>query len=64
MQDLTTKQAFDAMTTFLEDYYQRTQAKDVGKLLGGLQVLCDGKPADPSLWDNWVKAIQKTVPKK
>ncbi|MEG3439488.1 hypothetical protein V0288_20340 [Pannus brasiliensis CCIBt3594] len=59
MENLTREQAFAAMVAFLEDYYQRTQADDIGALLGSLQLLSDGKPADPALWEDWLLSIHK-----
>jgi hypothetical protein len=64
MGKLTDKQAFAAMVSFLENYYQQTQADDIGALLGSLQLLSDGKPADPALWQDWLASVQKVSPQK
>ena len=50
MDTLTIQQAFEVMQLFLEDYYERTQSDDVGALLGDLQCMEDGVPADPAAW--------------
>lgn len=59
MEKLTQKQAFVAMIEFLDNYYQQTQSDDIGALLGSLQLLEDGKPADPAMWHDWVQCVEK-----
>ncbi|MGK7882703.1 MAG: hypothetical protein AB4060_21770 [Crocosphaera sp.] len=59
MNKLTEKQAYLAMIEFLDDYYQQTQSDEIGELLGSLQLLEDGKPADPAMWEDWLKSIEK-----
>ncbi|NJL91813.1 MAG: hypothetical protein HC916_20075 [Coleofasciculaceae cyanobacterium SM2_1_6] len=61
MAKLTEKQAFFTMISFLEDYYQNTQAEEIAILLGSLQVLQDGSPADPATWSDWQKSLQKVL---
>jgi hypothetical protein len=46
----------------LDQYYQQTQADDIGALLGSLQLLSDGIPADPAMWDDWLIAVEKVLP--
>ena len=43
------------MVLFLETYYERTQSDEIGALLGSLQLLEDGKPADPAMWQDWLQ---------
>lgn len=57
-QSFTERQAFDAMVRFLEVYYQETNSDDVGALLGDLQILEDGKTADPAAWEEWLKCLR------
>jgi hypothetical protein len=52
--------AFQAMLMFLENYYRDTQDDGVGGLLGSMQPLSDGKPADPAVWDDWLEAVRAT----
>ena len=59
MNKLTEKQAYLVMIEFLDDYYQQTQSDEIGELLGSLQLLEDGKPADPAMWEDWLKSIEK-----
>ena len=44
-----------------ETYYEQTQADDIGALLGSLQLLEDGKPADPALWQDWLKSSESVI---
>ena len=57
---LTEKQAFLAMVSFLERYYEQTKSDEIGALLGSLQLLDDEITADPAMWDDWLKIVQKT----
>jgi hypothetical protein len=61
MGKLTTVEVFQAMILFLETYYEQTQADDIGALLGSLQLLEDGKPADPALWQDWLKSSESVI---
>ena len=58
---LTSREAYEAMFTFLEDVYRRTESDDLGALLGSMSMLQDGGTADPALWQEWERAIQKVV---
>ena len=55
MENLTPTEAFQLMVLFLETYYEQTQADDIGALLGSLQLLEDGKLADPAMWQDWLR---------
>jgi hypothetical protein len=55
MEKLTPTEAFQVMLLFLETYYEQTQSDDIGALLGSLQLLEDGKPADPAMWQVWLQ---------
>jgi hypothetical protein len=63
METLTIRQAFDAMFLFLEDYYERGHSDDIAVLLSGLNVhlWTDDSTADPAMWGDWMKSIQKIV---
>lgn len=45
------------MFRHLEQYYGRTQADDVGALLGDLQLAENGEPFDPAAWHDWMEAV-------
>ncbi len=67
MEQLTVRQAFDAMVQFLENWYQLTGSEGVGNLLSGLQlawrdpVSGERWTADPALWDDWMASVQKIM---
>ncbi len=50
------------MFRFLERYYERTQADDIGAILGSMSILDDGKPADGAMWQEWLDAISEIFP--
>ena len=37
---------------------------NIGALLGSLQLLEDGKPADPAMWHDWLQCIEKILPRQ
>jgi hypothetical protein len=55
---LTALQAFNAMTKFLDIYYEQTVSDDVGSLLGDMSFLRDGETADPAAWLDWMQALE------
>ncbi len=61
MEKLTQMQAFLAMAQFLEAYYERGKSDEIGGLLGSLQILDDGLPGDPALWQDWMECVQKVL---
>lgn len=58
---LTMQEAYNAMFIFLEDYYFRTNADELGGLLGSMTILADGQIADSAIWEDWGKAIDKSL---
>lgn len=56
---LSEQEAFEAMYAFLAGMYERTQSDELGALLGSLSLLPDRKPADPAMWTDWLKCVQK-----
>jgi len=56
---LSEYEAYNAMVSFLDTYYQLTKSDDVGSLLGGMMMLADGTTADPAAWYDWLEAIEK-----
>lgn len=59
---LDEKQAYDAMTRFLETYWERSgkASDDLATLLGSLNrnLWADGVPADPAMWEDWIAAVR------
>jgi hypothetical protein len=46
------------MIEFLAEFYDRTQADDVGALLGSVCLLEDGVTADSAMWGEWLASIE------
>lgn len=61
MDTLTQKQAYAAMFMYLEAIYDRTGSDDLGALLGGMSLLCDGGTADPAAWSDWEQAVRQAI---
>ena len=59
--NLTKKDAYLAMFSFLEDYYARTKSDEIGSLLSGMCLMHDGMPMDPAYWSEWERAVQNTL---
>ncbi len=51
--------AYKAMVQFLEDRYDRLPFDALGGLLGELNSLPDGTPADPAVNAEWEQALAK-----
>ena len=58
---LTERQAFRAMTMFLEEFYERTKPGDLPTLLGDMQLLPDGGTADPAAWHDWHRCAERAL---
>ena len=58
---LTIREAYQAMYTFLEQYYQLTHADEIGAMLGGMSTLQDGGTADPAFWEDWLLAVERAT---
>lgn len=61
---LTKKEAYLAMHSFLESYYEMTQSDEIGGLLGSMSLLEDGNPADAAYIDDWDLAVKKVLNKE
>jgi hypothetical protein len=55
---LTPNEAYLAMVTFLQNYWERGHLSEVGALLGSLSLLPDGKPADAAVTSDWNEAVR------
>jgi len=58
---LTSRGAYLAMFSFLEDYYTRTKSDEIGSILSGMCLMSDGQPMDVAYWDEWELAIDKAL---
>jgi hypothetical protein len=56
---ITVVEGYDAMRIFLETVWRRHGKTDeeIELLIGGLK-WADGAPADPTMWQDWLAAVQ------
>ena len=59
MTDLTKKEAYLAMYSFLEREYEMSKSGVIGSLLGNMSLRQDGGTADPAAWSDWEEAIDR-----
>lgn len=57
--NLTEKEAYAAMYEYLVYVYEATQSDDLGGLLGDMSTLEDGETADPAVWHEWLRCVDK-----
>lgn len=55
-------QAFAAMQCFLDQYYWKTMADDIGGISGCLMLLEDNKPADEAFAEDWIDSVKVVIP--
>lgn len=62
-QTLSVEQAYRSMFYFLEKEYERTNADEIGGLLGSLSwhITAGHGPADPGAWQDWQEAVHKAI---
>jgi hypothetical protein len=62
MYALDEHEAFEAMTRFLTEFYQRTGGKrtggDMSTLLTDIEIEADGGTHDPAAWDDWMRCVR------
>ncbi len=58
-ENLTPQEAYKAMHAFLRELYERFGFDQLGGVLGGMSFLEDGTTADPAIWNDWVRAVEK-----
>jgi hypothetical protein len=58
---ITAAEGYDAMRIFLETVRRRhgTTGDEIDFILGGLK-WADGSPVDPTMWEDWLAAVQAT----
>ena len=56
---ITVVEGYDAMRIFLETVWRRHGKTDeeIELLIGGLK-WADGSPVDPTMWEDWLAAVQ------
>jgi hypothetical protein len=58
---MTEEQAYRAMFFYLDAYFERNPNAELGSILGDLQGLEDGGPADPAVTQDWKQAVRKAT---
>jgi hypothetical protein len=58
---MTEEQAYRAMFFYLDAYFERNLNAELGSVLGDLQLLEDGSPADPAVTQDWKQAVRKAT---
>lgn len=61
---LNALQAFNAMSLYLDKYYNITGSDDIGALLGGFQLFEEGGTWDPAAWHDWLDSINNVFNNK
>jgi hypothetical protein len=54
---LSEREAFEAMTRFLNEYYARA-GDDLVTLLADLGIERDGDTLDPAAWNDWLRCVR------
>ncbi|HEX4345398.1 MAG TPA: hypothetical protein VHZ31_07545 [Solirubrobacteraceae bacterium] len=57
MIELSEREAFEAMTRFLTEYYERA-GDDLVTLLADIEIESDGGTLDPAAWDDWQRCVR------
>jgi hypothetical protein len=58
---LSALEAYQAMISFLEDYYFRFGQDSLGSVLGDMQLQPNGTTGDPAAWFDWLDAVKKVL---
>ena len=58
---LTKIQSFATMQRFLDQYYWKTLADDVGAMLGRLMFLSDNRTTDLAVESDWIKGVKTVI---
>lgn len=62
MKVLPEKQAYTAMFAFSQNRYRLNESDDLAALLGSMSLLPGAGTADPSIWQDWLNAINLAEP--
>ncbi|MBI6871799.1 hypothetical protein [Clostridium aciditolerans] len=57
--DLSIEEAYKAMVSFLEKYYERTNSDEIGGLLSDMILIEQQSTADPAIWHDWLDCINQ-----
>jgi hypothetical protein len=57
---MTVEQAYRAMLAFLQREVELTESTDLADLVSEYRLGADGLPRDPTLWEEWLEAVNST----
>ena len=57
MNQLSEREAFEAMTRFLTEFYDRA-GNDLETLLADITIESDGVTLDPAAWEDWMRCVR------
>jgi hypothetical protein len=57
MYQLREREAFQAMTQFLSEFYDRA-GNDMETLLADITIESDGMTLDPAAWADWIRCVR------
>lgn len=60
---MTIEQTYRAMFIYLDEYYKRNPKAELGQVLGEIQLMDDGRPFDPAVFEDWKEAVEKAMSK-
>ena len=58
MSGLSEREAFEALTLFLSQYYERA-GDDMATLMADITIQSDGGTLDPAAWDDWLRCVRE-----
>ena len=58
---MTVEQAYQAMLAFLQREVELTESSDLADLVSEYRLGADGQPRDPTLWEEWLEAVQRVM---
>jgi len=58
---MTVEQAYRAMLAFLQREVELTESSDLADLVSEYRLGADGQPRDPTLWEEWLEAVQRVM---
>jgi hypothetical protein len=61
---MTVEQAYRAMLAFLQREVELTESSDLADLVSEYRLGADGQPRDPTLWEEWLEAVNKVIEPK
>jgi hypothetical protein len=62
MRFLKNTEAFAAMQYFLDQYYWKTMADDIGGMSGCLMLMDDDSPVDQAFAEDWIDSVKVVLP--